>query len=83
MELRVTPLLADVSVDNLDLLMNDELKKALERIKQLEKALNDRNEATKVWIQSDTQVRAYANQLERENSELRAEIAALLASNKE
>lgn len=31
----------------------------------LMKQLDERNEATKVWIQSDTQTRAYANKLER------------------
>jgi len=41
------------------------------KFSQLEQSLNDRNEATKVWIQADRQTRAYACQLERENEKLR------------
>ena len=32
--------------------------------------LDKRNEATRVWIQAETQARAYANQLEKELREL-------------
>ena len=42
-----------------------EAEKYEEKIAALQKQLDERNEATKVWIQADTQTRAYANQLER------------------
>lgn len=35
-----------------------------ERVASLHRQLDERNEATKGWIQSDTQCRAYANKLE-------------------
>jgi len=34
------------------------------KIKALHKKLDERNEATKVWIQADTQTREYAHRLE-------------------
>jgi FtsZ-binding cell division protein ZapB len=51
----------------------NELSKLRDKIKSLSDTnanlhieLDKRNEATKVWIQYDTQTRAYCNQLERE-----------------
>ena len=38
---------------------------------EFEKRLNERNEATKVWIQAETQARAYAHELEKERDRLR------------
>lgn len=47
-----------------------EREKLAEEIKELKQKhaeeIRVRNEATKVWIQSDTQARAYCNQLEKQ-----------------
>lgn len=53
-----------------------------EKCQAAQKSLDLRNEATKVWIQSDTQCRKYAHELEQKIVELkvdRDELAALLA----
>jgi len=50
------------------------MKELLEKIEQLQEDIDKRNIATKVWIQSDTQVRAYANKLEKRIDSLFAEI---------
>jgi rubrerythrin len=51
--------------------LNQQILELREQRASLMKQLDERNEATKVWIQAETQTRAYANKLEQGLEDLR------------
>lgn len=57
----------------------EQIEKLKEQLAEARKSLDVRNENTKCWIQADTQTRAYAIRLEKENEELKREQRLLRA----
>ena len=59
----------------------EEIKRLRETINELQRQLNERNEATKVWIQADTQTRAYCIQLEEKLERMRGALEEIIEKN--